>query len=74
MPQQMQAALYFEGVEGFGEWEILLGSRPAKYLREARKHGRTFDIILKKLRSVTLSSRGSQSHANCQGTFSWPFL
>ncbi|EIN13316.1 P-loop containing nucleoside triphosphate hydrolase protein [Punctularia strigosozonata HHB-11173 SS5] len=53
MVQPMKAALYFDSVEGFGEWRILVSTRADKKLRETRKKDReTFRIIVKKIKSV----------------------
>lgn len=51
MIQPAAAALYFDDIEGFGEWTILLSTRALKALREV-KHadGAMFRIVLKKIR------------------------
>jgi hypothetical protein len=47
----IKAALYFENVEGFGEWRILLSTRAQKYLREVRRGNvAMFDIVVKKIK------------------------
>jgi hypothetical protein len=49
--EPMRASLYFDKVEGFGEWRILLSTRARKYLREAmRGNGVMFDIVVKKMK------------------------
>ena len=45
------AALYFDDIEGFGEWPILLSTRALKALREVeRADGAMFQIVLKKIK------------------------
>ncbi|KAF9650756.1 hypothetical protein BDM02DRAFT_3267781 [Thelephora ganbajun] len=47
----IKAALYFENVEGFGEWRILLSTRAQKYLRETRRGNVVvFEIVVKKIK------------------------
>ena len=47
--QSIKADLCFEGVEGFGEWRILLSNKAEKYLRQAgRGNGVMLEIVLKK--------------------------
>lgn len=49
--QPIKATLYFENVEGFGEWRILLATRAQKYLREVRRgDGAMFGIVVKKIK------------------------
>jgi hypothetical protein len=49
--QPMKAALYFDSVKGFGEWNILVSSRADKMLRKVRKDdATTFKIIIKKIK------------------------
>ncbi len=51
--QPMKAALYFESVEGFGEWRILISTRADRNIREAKKKdSKLFGIIIKKIRWV----------------------
>jgi len=51
MIQPMKAALYFDDVEGFGEWSILLSTRAQKDLRDfKRADGAMFRIIMKKMK------------------------
>jgi hypothetical protein len=49
--QPMKAALYFDSVDGFGEWRIHISSRAQKDLRDARRtDGKYFRIIVKKIK------------------------
>jgi hypothetical protein len=49
--QPMKAALYFDSVEGFGQWRILISGRADRNLREMRKKDRNlFRITLKKIK------------------------
>jgi len=51
MIQPMKASLYFEGIEGFGEWAILLSTRALKDLRDVRRSdGAMFRIVMKKIK------------------------
>jgi len=51
MIQPMKAALYFDDVEGFGEWSVLLSTRAQKDLRDyKRADGAIFRIIMKKIK------------------------
>lgn len=51
MVQPMKAALYFDDVEGFGEWSILLSTRAQKDLRYyKRADGAMFRIVMKKIK------------------------
>ena len=53
MVQPMKAALYFEDIEGFGEWGILLSTRAQKYLRDIKgADGAMFWIVIKKIKLV----------------------
>ncbi|KAI0258666.1 hypothetical protein BC834DRAFT_835038 [Gloeopeniophorella convolvens] len=50
----MRAALYFESVEGFGQWRILISGRADKNLRELRKEDKKqFGIVLKKIKELS---------------------
>ncbi|TDL19417.1 hypothetical protein BD410DRAFT_842137 [Rickenella mellea] len=51
--QKMQAALYCDSPQDFGEWQILLASSAANDLRKRRKDGKIFEIILRKLRDLS---------------------
>ena len=49
--QPMKAALYFDSVEGFGQWRILISGRADGNLRELRKKDTNlFRITLKKIK------------------------
>lgn len=49
--QPMKAALYFDSVEGFGQWRILISGRAHGDLREMRKKDTNlFRITLKKIK------------------------
>lgn len=51
MIQPMNAALYFDDIEGFGEWSILLSTRAQKALREVKRaDGAMFEIAFEKIR------------------------
>ena len=53
MIQPMKAAFYFDSVEGFGQWRILISTRADRNLRETKKKDPVlFKIILKKIKSV----------------------
>ncbi|KAI0089815.1 hypothetical protein BDY19DRAFT_86920 [Irpex rosettiformis] len=52
--QPMKAALYFDSVEGFGDWRILISTRADKNLREAKRDDqKLFAIYLKKIRELS---------------------
>ena len=51
MVQPMRDALYFDDIEGFGEWSILLSTRAQKDMREVRRaDGAIFRIVMKKIK------------------------
>ena len=51
MIQPMKASLYFEGIEGFGEWAIHLSPRALKDLRDVkRSDAAIFQIVMKKIK------------------------
>jgi len=51
MIQPMKASLYFDGIEGFGEWAIQLSPRALKDLRDVkRSDGAMFRIVMKKIK------------------------
>ena len=51
MIQPMKASLYFDGVEGFGEWAVNLSTRALKDLRDVkRSDGTMFRIVIKKIK------------------------
>lgn len=48
--QPTKAALYFDSVDGFGDWHIQISTRADKDLREARRADqKRFKIYLKKI-------------------------
>ena len=50
MIQPMKAALYFDDIEGFGEWTILLSTRAQKDLRDVNgANGAMFRIVMKEI-------------------------
>jgi len=51
MIQPMGAALYFDNIEEFGEWSIMLSTRAQKDLRDV-KHadGAMFRIVMEKIK------------------------
>ncbi|KAF9647525.1 hypothetical protein BDM02DRAFT_3187952 [Thelephora ganbajun] len=54
MIQPMKASLYFEGIEGFGGWAILLSTRALKDLRDVkRSDGAMFRIVMKKIKQLS---------------------
>ena len=51
MIQPMKAALYFDDIEGFGEWAVLLSTRAQKDLRSVKRDdGAMFEIVIKKIK------------------------
>jgi hypothetical protein len=47
----MKTSLYFDDIEEFGEWSILLSTRAQKDLRDAKRAGgTTFWIAMKKIK------------------------
>ena len=56
MIQLMRAALYFDNIEGFGEWSILLSTRAQQDLRDSRRDDQeTFRMAMKKIKRVNPS-------------------
>ncbi|CAL1697343.1 unnamed protein product [Somion occarium] len=54
MVQPMKAALYFDSVDGFGEWRILISTRADRNLREAKRSDQNlFRIIIKKIKELS---------------------
>lgn len=48
-------AFYFDSIDGFGEWTILISNNADARLRNTRKkEQKTFDIIVKKIKCVGL--------------------
>jgi hypothetical protein len=65
MIQPMKAALYFDDVEGFGEWSILLSTRAQKDLRDyKRADGAIFRIIMKKVKWGSILQASSFNRYN----------
>jgi len=51
MIQPMKAALYFDDIEGFGEWAVLLSTRAEKDIRNVKRgDGAMFGIVMKKIK------------------------
>ena len=51
MVQPMKVSLYFDDIEGFGEWQILLSTRAQKYLRDVKRaNDSMFQTIMKKIK------------------------
>ena len=49
--QPMKAALYFDDIEGFGEWVVLLSTRAQKDLRDVKRaNGAMFRIVMKNIK------------------------
>ena len=70
--QQTNAALYFDDIEGFGEWSILLSNRARKDLRVA-KHADAamFRIVMNKIKcdhSLMVMTAAESSQAIVPGT------
>ncbi|KAF5377111.1 hypothetical protein D9757_008780 [Collybiopsis confluens] len=52
--QPMKSALYFDTVQGFGEWSILISQKADAELRSRhRKDKHLFDIIVKKIKELS---------------------
>ena len=51
MVQPMKVSLYFDGIKGFGEWQILLSTRAQKYLRDVKRaNAAMFQTVMKKIK------------------------
>ena len=51
MVQLMKAALYFDNIEEFGEWSILLSTRAQKDLRDVKRaDSAMFQMVMKKIK------------------------
>ena len=48
--QPMKNSVYFDSVEGFGEWPILLSSTAMRDLRGIGKDGAMFEATIKKIK------------------------
>ena len=58
MIQLMKAALYFDNIEGFGEWSVLLSTRAQQDLRDVKRADREmFRMVMKKIKRVNPSSQ-----------------
>ena len=65
MIQPMKAALYFDDIEGFGEWPILLSTRAQKDLRGVKRaDGAMFQIVVKKIKWDLTLHRNNLAAAN----------
>lgn len=50
----MKAALYLDGVDGFGEWRVQISSKAEKHLRSAKRaDSKLFNIIMKKIKELS---------------------
>ncbi|KAH9022666.1 P-loop containing nucleoside triphosphate hydrolase protein [Lactarius hengduanensis] len=67
--QPMKAALYFDSVEGFGHWQILISGRADRNLREMTKKDRNlFRITLKKIKELSNGHFSDDNHKRLTGT------
>ncbi|KAI9453660.1 hypothetical protein BJY52DRAFT_1288007 [Lactarius psammicola] len=67
--QPMKAALYFDSVEGFGQWRILISGRADRNLREMRKKDpNLFRITLKKIKELSNGHFSDDNHKRLTGT------
>lgn len=58
MVQPMKATLYFDDIEGFGEWPIQLSTRAQKDLRDVKRaDGAMFRIVMKKIKCDSILHR-----------------
>ncbi|TDL28963.1 hypothetical protein BD410DRAFT_818373 [Rickenella mellea] len=64
----LKAALYFDNADGFGDWRIFISGRANKDLREARKQGKIFDIIIKKLKELSNGHFSDDNHKRLTGS------
>ncbi|KAG2034293.1 hypothetical protein BDR03DRAFT_606236 [Suillus americanus] len=68
MVQPMKAALYFDNVDGFGEWRILISTEACKNLREFhRADGKIFKIIVKKIKQLSNGHFSDDNHKRLNG-------
>ena len=73
--QPMKAALYFDTVDGFGDWRIYISTRADGNLRETRKKDPAlFKIIIKKIKYVSMWGLVSLTTILLQGAFQRPFF
>ncbi|KAH9971205.1 hypothetical protein BGW80DRAFT_1322645 [Lactifluus volemus] len=67
--QPMKAALYFDSVEGFGQWRILISGRADRNLRETRKKDASlFRITLKKIKELSNGHFSDDNQKRLNGT------
>ncbi|KAH9017016.1 P-loop containing nucleoside triphosphate hydrolase protein [Lactarius pseudohatsudake] len=67
--QPMKAALYFDSVDGFGQWRILISGRADRNLREMRKKDTNlFRITLKKIKELSNGHFSDDNHKRLTGT------
>ncbi|KAH9172883.1 hypothetical protein EDB89DRAFT_1962838 [Lactarius sanguifluus] len=67
--QPMKAALYFDSVQGFGQWRILISGRADRNLREMRKKDTNlFHITLKKIKELSNGHFSDDNHKRLTGT------
>ncbi|KAH8984681.1 hypothetical protein EDB92DRAFT_1885663 [Lactarius akahatsu] len=67
--QPMKAALYFDSVDGFGQWRILISGRADRNLREMRKKdANLFRITLKKIKELSNGHFSDDNHKRLTGT------
>ncbi|KAF8261744.1 hypothetical protein EI94DRAFT_1809815 [Lactarius quietus] len=67
--QPMKAALYFDSVDGFGQWRILISGRADRNLREMRKKDTNlFRITLKKIKELSKGHFSDDNHKRLTGT------
>ncbi|KAH8984683.1 hypothetical protein EDB92DRAFT_2117026 [Lactarius akahatsu] len=67
--QPMKAALYFDSVQGFGQWRILISGRADRNLREMRKKDTNlFHITLKKIKDLSNGHFSDDNHKRLTGT------
>ncbi|KAH8101588.1 hypothetical protein BXZ70DRAFT_933981 [Cristinia sonorae] len=66
--QPMKAALYFDSVEGFGQWRIYISTRADGNLRETRKRDpKLFKIIIKKIKELSKGQFSNDNHKRLSG-------
>jgi len=71
--QPIKAALYFDSVNGFGEWRILISSRADKMLRKARRADkRVFEIMIKKIKELSRGCFSADNQKKLNGSLDIP--
>ncbi|EMD41416.1 hypothetical protein CERSUDRAFT_89982 [Gelatoporia subvermispora B] len=64
----VRAALYFDSVNGFGEWRILISTRAERNLRQLRRaDGKMLKIVAKKLRELSRGHFSDDNHKRLTG-------